>query len=151
MPDMARYDPFSPTFDHPLINSSPDYGSRTTSFRNRVVGDLGAVGSQMSFRERNKRLRSLDEDKNQLIEVSQPLLSVTPCRSCSERLCQDLLYQLETTQTHVERLQLDYNREAEYNREAHRRESSLVDQLGQVKTIMVSNIYPAGQNLADVL
>jgi hypothetical protein len=69
MPDMARYDPFSPTFDHPLLNSSPDYASRNGSFRNRPIGDIGVVNAQMSFRERNKRLRSLDDEKNQLIEV----------------------------------------------------------------------------------
>jgi hypothetical protein len=70
MPDMARYDPFSPTCEHPLLNSSPDYGVRNGSFRGRgPVGDVGVVGAQVSFRERNKRLRSLDEEKNQLIEV----------------------------------------------------------------------------------
>lgn len=70
MPDMARFDPFSPTFDHPLLNSSPDYGSRTTSFRNRVVGDIGSVNPvQSSFRERNKRLRSLEDERTQLMEV----------------------------------------------------------------------------------
>ena len=73
MPDMARYDPFSPTCDHPLLNSSPDYGSRNGSFRNRPIGDIGVVGTQMSFRERNKRLRSLDDEKNQLVEVRHPL------------------------------------------------------------------------------
>jgi hypothetical protein len=70
MPDMARYDPFSPTFDHPLINSSPDYASRNNSFRSgRAVGEIGSMVSQMSFRERHKRLRNLEDDKNQLIEV----------------------------------------------------------------------------------
>jgi len=69
MPDMARYDPFSPTFDHPLTNSSPDYGSRNGSFRTRPVSDFGAIGTPLSFRERNKRLRNLDDEKNQLIEV----------------------------------------------------------------------------------
>lgn len=69
MPDMARYDPFSPTFDHPLLNSSPDYVSRNGSFRHRPIGDVGVVNSPMSFRERNKRLRSLDDEKYQLIEV----------------------------------------------------------------------------------
>lgn len=70
MPDMARYDPFSPTFDHPLINSSPDYTSRNGSLRSgRAVGDLSGVTSQMSFRERNKRLKNLEDEKNQLIEV----------------------------------------------------------------------------------
>jgi hypothetical protein len=68
MPFMARYDPFSPTLDHPLLNSSPDFGSRNGTFRNRAIGDFG---SQSTFRERNKRLRELDDEKNQLIEVCQ--------------------------------------------------------------------------------
>lgn len=73
MPDMARYDPFSPTFEHPLINSSPDYGSRNGSFRSsRAIGDLTSMTSQMSFRERFKRMRTFEEDKNSLIEVCQP-------------------------------------------------------------------------------
>ena len=79
MPDMARYDPFSPTFDHPLINSSPDYASRNDSFRSsRAVGDLGGVTTQMSLRERFKRLRNLEDEKNQLVEVrlpAQPVLA----------------------------------------------------------------------------
>lgn len=70
MPDMARYDPFSPTFDHPLTNSSPDYGSRVTPFRTRPIGDMGTTGIYSSFRERNKRLKNLDEEKNKLIEVT---------------------------------------------------------------------------------
>jgi hypothetical protein len=72
MPDMARYDPFSPTFDHPLINSSPDYGSRNGSFRStRAIGDMNANGfsNPISFRERHKRIRSQEHEKNQLIEV----------------------------------------------------------------------------------
>ncbi|EXJ94243.1 hypothetical protein A1O1_02636 [Capronia coronata CBS 617.96] len=118
---MARYDPFSPTFDHPLLNSSPDYGSRNGSFRNRPIGDIGVVAPQMSFRERTKRLRSLEDEKNQLIE--------------------DLLFQLETTQTQLDRLQLDHNREAQYNREGQLRETALHEQLLQVKTIMDRNPY----------
>jgi hypothetical protein len=66
MPFMNRYDPFSPTFAHPLLNSSPDYGARNGTFSNRPIGGFGG---QMSFRERNKRLRDLDDEKNQLIEV----------------------------------------------------------------------------------
>ena len=78
MPDMARYDPFSPTFEHPLINSSPDYASRNGSFRSsRAIGDLSAITSQMSFRERLKRLRHLEEDKNQFIEACHPTGALT--------------------------------------------------------------------------
>lgn len=74
MPDMARYDPFSPACEHPLLNSSPDYASRNGSFRSRgPIGDISVLGNQMSFRERNKRLRSLDDEKNQLIEVKPPI------------------------------------------------------------------------------
>lgn len=70
MPDMARFDPFSPTFDHPLLNSSPDYGSRNGSFARPIGVGVGVgLDSQLSFRERNKRLRSLEDEKNQLIEV----------------------------------------------------------------------------------
>ncbi|EXJ84530.1 hypothetical protein A1O3_05199 [Capronia epimyces CBS 606.96] len=118
---MARYDPFSPTFDHPLLNSSPDYGSRNGSFRNRPVGDIGVVPSQMSFRERTKRLRSLEDDKNQLIE--------------------DLLFQLEATQNQLDRLQIDHSSQAQYNREGQIRESALREQLVQVKTIMDRSPY----------
>ncbi|KIX08216.1 uncharacterized protein Z518_02872 [Rhinocladiella mackenziei CBS 650.93] len=121
MPDMARYDPFSPTFDHPLLNSSPDYGSRNGSFRNRPIGDISIVNSQMSFRERNKRLRSLEDEKNQLIE--------------------DLLYQLENTQSQLERLQLDHKREAQYNREGQFRESALQEQLMLAQKIMDRNPF----------
>lgn len=63
---MARYDPFSPTFDHPLLNSSPDYGTRNQAFRN---GPIGALMPQASFRERHKKLKDQDFEKNQLIEV----------------------------------------------------------------------------------
>lgn len=91
MPDMARFDPFSPTFDHPLLNSSPDYGSRTTPFRNRVVGEIGPVNPQSSFRERNKRLRSLEDERNQLIDViilSFLCFHATLCGPCSKQsLC----------------------------------------------------------------
>ncbi|KAJ4509760.1 hypothetical protein HRR83_006918 [Exophiala dermatitidis] len=119
---MARYDPFSPTFDHPLLNSSPDYGSRNGTFRNRPIGaDLGAIAPQLSFRERNKRLRGLEEEKNQLIE--------------------DLLLQLETTQSQLDRLQLDHSREAQFNREGQIRENALHEQLLQVKTIMDRSPY----------
>ncbi len=80
MPDLARYDPFSPTFEHPLITSSPDYTSRNGSFRSsRAIGDMGGITSQMSFRERHKRLRNLEEDKNQLIEVRRPTAAFTAC------------------------------------------------------------------------
>ncbi len=78
MPDMARYDPFSPSFDHPLLNSSsPDF-DRNGAFRNRAVGDLGVVRSQMSFRERSKRLKSLEDEKTQLIEVFLPVAQRSP-------------------------------------------------------------------------
>lgn len=50
---------------------------------------------------------------------------------------QDLLFQLETTQSQLERLQLDHSRESQYNREGHVREAGLHEQLVQVKTIMV--------------
>ncbi|OQU94390.1 hypothetical protein CLAIMM_00751 isoform 1 [Cladophialophora immunda] len=122
MPDMARYDPFSPTFDHPLLNSSPDYSSRNGSLRSsRPNGDLGDVTNQMSFRERNKRLRSLETERNQLIE--------------------ELLYQLDSTQIQLDRLQLENSREAQYNREGHLREATLHEQLIQVKTIMDRNPF----------
>jgi hypothetical protein len=70
MPDMARFDPFSPTMDHPMLNSSPDYGSRNSSFRTRAIGsDIGIITPQMSFRDRDKRLRTLEKEKNDLMEV----------------------------------------------------------------------------------
>ncbi|KAK6381273.1 hypothetical protein LTS17_004330 [Exophiala oligosperma] len=118
---MARYDPFSPSFEHPLLNSSPDYGSRNGFRTSRAIGDIGLVDSHMSFRERNKRLRNLDDEKNQLIE--------------------DLLYQLETTQNQLDRLQLDHSREVSYNRDNQMRESSLNEQILQVKDIMDRNPF----------
>lgn len=66
MPFMARYDPFSPTPVHPLLNSSPDFGARNGTYRTRPIGD---VVPQLSFRERNKRLKEYDDNKDQLIEV----------------------------------------------------------------------------------
>jgi hypothetical protein len=66
MPFMARYDPFSPKFDHPLLNSSPDYGARRQLFGG---GPISSFAPQASFRERHKKLKDHDEEKNQLIEV----------------------------------------------------------------------------------
>ncbi|KAI1611212.1 hypothetical protein EDD36DRAFT_315934 [Exophiala viscosa] len=132
MPDMARFDPFSPTFDHPLLNSSPDYGSRNGTFIRPIgVGVGGGLDSQLSFRERNKRLRNLEDEKNQLIE--------------------DLLYQLENTQNQLDRLQLDNSRESQYSRDAQLRESALQEQLLQVKMIMDRNSYIAVLIDADLL
>ncbi|OAG42448.1 hypothetical protein AYO21_03324 [Fonsecaea monophora] len=120
---MARYDPFSPTFDHPLLNSSPDYSSRNGSLRSsRPIGDMSsAVTNPLSFRERNKRLRSFEEERNQMIE--------------------ELLYQLDSTQIQLDRLQLETSREAQYNREGHQRETTLREQLMQVKAIMDRNPF----------
>lgn len=71
MPFMARYDPFSPTLDHPLLNSSPDFSSRNGTFSNRQpFGALGAANN-LSFRERIKRIQDIDAEKNQLIEVGR--------------------------------------------------------------------------------
>ncbi|ETN41849.1 uncharacterized protein HMPREF1541_03788 [Cyphellophora europaea CBS 101466] len=115
---MARYDPFSPTFEHPLLNSSPDYGARSQPFRN---GPIGALLTQTSYRERHKRLKDQDLEKNQLIE--------------------DLLYQLETTQNELRSLQLDQNRESQFNRDIQLREDSLQNQLRQTKEIMDRNAF----------
>ncbi|KIV93379.1 hypothetical protein PV10_04594 [Exophiala mesophila] len=121
MPDMARYDPFAPTYDHPLVNSSPDFGSRSTPFRTRTIGDLTAVAPHTSFRERNKRLKSLDEEKNQLIE--------------------DLLLHLESTQSQLDRLQLEYNREINFTQTARQEHASMREQLDVVKSIMDRNPF----------
>lgn len=141
MPDMARYDPFSPTFDHPLLNSSPDYGSRNGSFRTRPIGEIAIVPPPMSFRERTKRLRSLEDEKNQLIEVRHSLVTCQFCLPLRMLMqTQDLLFQLETAQHQLDRLQLDHSREAQYNREGQLRETALHEQLVQVKTIMVCKV-----------
>lgn len=63
---MARFDAFSPDFEHPFINSSPDYSSRNGSYSSRAIGEMT---TPLSFRERNKRLKSIENEKNQLIEV----------------------------------------------------------------------------------
>jgi hypothetical protein len=47
------------------------------------------------------------------------------------------LYQLESTQNQLERLQLDHSREAQYNREGQLREEAMRDQLTTVKAVMV--------------
>ena len=47
------------------------------------------------------------------------------------------MYQLEGVQTSFDRLQLEHNREAQYNRDGHIREQALRDQLGAVKLVMV--------------
>lgn len=66
MSAMARCDPFSPTFDHPLLNSSPEYDCPTNAFRTRPIG---SIRTQNSFRERSKCLKNIEDEKNQLIEV----------------------------------------------------------------------------------
>lgn len=72
MPFMnPRYDPFSPTLDHPLLNSSPDFGSRNGSIRNLPIGGFAPQPPQNSYRERHKRLKQHDYEKNQLIDVRQ--------------------------------------------------------------------------------
>ena len=74
---MAKYDPFSPTLDHPLLNSSPDYNTKSNgrngSLRSRALGNgtfsHGSFTTQLSYRERSKRLRDVEDEKQQLIEV----------------------------------------------------------------------------------
>lgn len=140
MPFMARYDPFSPQFDHPLLNSSPDYGSRNGTFRTRPIGDFG---NQLTFRERNKRLREFDDEKNQLIEVC----CVTDCRLMTvlDELTrrQELLFHLESTENRLKQLQLDHTRESQYSRDGQLRENTLQDQLRRVKGAMVGSFLPA--------
>lgn len=58
---------------------------------------------------------------------------------------QDLLYQLETTQNQLDRLQLDQSREAQYNRDGQLREVALHEQLAQVKMIMVRDLSCASE------
>lgn len=84
---MAKWDPFSPTLDHPLLNSSPDFtnpASRNGSLRARALGNgsfgNGAFNGQMSYRERSKRLRDLEDEKQQLIEVIHHCKQV--CSQC---------------------------------------------------------------------
>lgn len=45
---------------------------------------------------------------------------------------------LEATQDRLDRIQLDYNREVEFNRQARHEHSSMRGQLDMVKSIMVS-------------
>jgi hypothetical protein len=68
---MARFvafEAFSKDFDHPFLNSSPDYTPRNGSLRiNRPIGEMT---TNLSFRDRSKRLLDVENEKNQLIEVS---------------------------------------------------------------------------------
>lgn len=74
----ARYDAFeafSKDFDDRpgdlFMNSSPDYSTpRNGSLRSRPIGDM--TGNS-SFRERSRRLIDVENEKNQLIEVSSVL------------------------------------------------------------------------------
>ena len=82
MPFMARYDPFSPTMDHPLLNSSPDYtksNGRNGSLRSRALGNgtfsHGSFTTQLTYRERSRRLRDVEDEKQQLIEVGHSVVS----------------------------------------------------------------------------
>lgn len=47
------------------------------------------------------------------------------------------MYQLESTQIQLDRLQLEHSREAQYNRDGQIRENALRDQLATVKVVMV--------------
>ena len=63
---MARFDAFSPDFEHPFINSRPDYSS---SQGTHDCGPIGDMSAQTTFRDRSKRLKTLQNEQNQLIEV----------------------------------------------------------------------------------
>ena len=72
---MARFDAFEAfskdDFDHPFLNSSPDYTPRHSSLRtNRPIGEMT---SNLSFRDRSKRVIDIENEKNQLIEVLRSL------------------------------------------------------------------------------
>ncbi|RMZ77446.1 hypothetical protein DV738_g4421, partial [Chaetothyriales sp. CBS 135597] len=93
---MAHYDPFASSFDHPLINSSPDFSSRNGTFSNRPVGGLQSsslagvlpsFGSQQPLRDRLTIWKELDAERHLLLN--------------------DLLYQLETTQEQLRKTRLE--------------------------------------------
>jgi hypothetical protein len=71
---MARFDAFEAfskdDFDHPFLNSSPDFTPRHSLLRtSRPIGDMT---TNMSFRDRSKRLLDIENEKNQLVEVNSP-------------------------------------------------------------------------------
>lgn len=114
---MARFDAFeafSKDYDHPFLNSSPDYTPRHTSLR--TSRPIGEMTTNLSFRDRSKRLLDVENEKNQLIE--------------------DLLYHLEITEKLLDQTRLDHSREAHYNRENQLRETKLQEQLRMVKQMM---------------
>ena len=64
---------------------------------------------------------------------------------------QDLLYQLENSQSQLDRLQLDHSRETQFNREGQLRENALHEQLVQVKTLMVRIITMRARQSAKLM
>ena len=72
---MARFDAFEAfskdDFDHPFLNSSPDYTPRHSSLR--TSRPIGEMTSNLSFRDRSKRVLDIENEKNQLIEVLRSL------------------------------------------------------------------------------
>ena len=72
---MARFDAFEAfskdDFDHPFLNSSPDYTPRHSSLR--TSRPIGEMTSNLSFRDRSKRVIDIENEKNQLIEVLRSL------------------------------------------------------------------------------
>lgn len=71
---MARFDAFEAfskdDFDHPFLNSSPDYTPRNSSLR--ISRPIGEMTNNLSFRDRSKRLLDIENEKNQLIDVIDP-------------------------------------------------------------------------------
>ena len=63
---MARFDAFSSDFEHPFINSRPDYSSSQVAYDCGPVGDMS---THTTFRDRGSRLKALQIEQNQLIEV----------------------------------------------------------------------------------
>lgn len=82
---MARFDAFealSKDFDHPFLNSSPDYTPRNGSLR--LSRPIGEVTTNLSFRDRSKRLLDVDNEKNQLIEVRTDLITLRAWQGLSD-------------------------------------------------------------------
>jgi hypothetical protein len=131
---MARFDAFSS--DHDSLFNYSKFSPSNGSLASLTMSDSTCV---QKFRERSSRLFDIENEKNQLIQVShraplvKPVLIVVP---------QDMLFRLDATEKLLEQVRLDHDRETHYNREQQLRENQLQDQLRKVQSLMVHNLRP---------
>jgi hypothetical protein len=91
------------------------------------------------YLERYRQLGTLDQQKNQLIEVGASLVLLWQLQKliiCAPR--QDLLQRVTDLETSFAQEKLDHERETRFNRDIQLHEMELMQQISQIKTIMVS-------------